>query len=206
MQREYIRRLNNLRYLPIVSIILVGINVIVFVLCTFTGNLLYNRGELSLWGVCEQKQYLRIIWSMFLHVDMDHIFNNMLILFFFGAMIEKEVGHVRYAVFYFASGIGGSLASLFYKAMTNDQVASVGASGALFGLDGLLLSMVLFSKRRMENVTPLRVVLMIVYSLYGGFTGGNVDNAAHVGGLIVGFTAGTLMCLAQKNIDKEVQI
>lgn len=206
MQREYIRRLNNLRYLPIVSTILVGINVIVFVLCTFTGDLLYNRGELSLWGVFEQKQYLRIIWSMFLHVDMNHIFNNMLILFFLGAMIEKEVGHVRYAVFYFVSGIGGGLASLFYKEMTGDQIGSVGASGALFGLDGLLLSMVLFSKRRMENVTPLRVVLMIVYSLYGGFTGGNVDNAAHVGGLLVGFAAGTLMCLTQKNIDKEVQI
>lgn len=206
MKQEYIYRLKNLRYLPIVSAILVGINVIVFVLCTFTGDLLYNRGELTLWGVFGQKQYLRIIWSMFLHGGTNHIFNNMLILFFLGAMIEKEVGHIRYAIFYFVSGIGGNLASLFYKWMTNEQIGSVGASGAIFGLDGVLLAMVLFSKKRMENVTPIRVVLMIVYSLYGGFTGGNVDNAAHVGGLLVGFTAGTIMCLAQKNIDKEVQI
>lgn len=206
MKQKYIYRLKNLRYQPIVSVILVAINVIVFVLCTFTGDLLYNRGELTLWGVLGQKQYLRIIWSMFLHGDINHIFNNMLILFFLGAMIEKEVGHIRYAIFYFVSGIGGNLASLFYKWMTGEWVGSIGASGAIFGLDGLLLAMVLFSKKKMENVTPIRVVLMIVYSLYGGFTGGNVDNAAHVGGLLVGFMAGTIMCLAQKNIDKEVQI
>lgn len=206
MQREYIRRLNNLKYIPLVSIVLVGINVIVFLLCTWTGDLLYNKGELSLWGVVRQKQYLRILWSMFLHGDINHLFNNMLILFFLGAMIEKEVGHFRYAVFYFMSGIGGNLVSLWYKGVTKEQIGSIGASGALFGLDGLLLAMVLFSKRKMENVTPIRVVLMIVYSLYGGFIGRNIDNAAHVGGLLIGFMAGTLMCLAQKNIDKEVQI
>ncbi|MCM1184940.1 MAG: rhomboid family intramembrane serine protease [Lachnoclostridium sp.] len=206
MPREYLRRLNNLKYLPIVSILLVGTNVIVFVLCTFTGDLLYNKGELSLWGVIGQKQYLRILWSLFLHGDINHIFNNMLILFFLGAMIEKEVGHFCYAAIYFVSGIGGNLVSLWYKGMINEQVGSIGASGALFGLDGLLLAMVLFSRRRMESVTPVRVVLMIVYSLYGGFTGNNIDNAAHVGGLLIGFMAGTLMCLAQKNTDKEVQI
>lgn len=205
MEQKYIYKRNNLRHLPIVSGVLVGINVIVFVLCTFTGNLLYNRGELTLWGVFGQKQYLRIIWAMFLHGGINHIFNNMLILFFLGAMIEKEVGHIRYAIFYFVSGIGGNLASLFYKWMTREWVGSIGASGAIFGLDGLLLAMVLFSKKRMENVTPVRVVLMIAYSLYGGFTERNVDNAAHVGGLLVGFLAGTIMCLAQKNRDKEVQ-
>lgn len=206
MKQKYIYKLNNLRYLPIVSAVLVGINVIVFVLCTFTGDLLYNKGELTLWGVLGQKQYLRIVWAMFLHGDINHIFNNMLILFFLGAMIEKEVGHIRYAIFYFVSGIGGNLVSLVYKQVANERIGSIGASGAIFGLDGVLLAMVLFSKQKMENVTPIRVVLMIVYSLYGGFTGGNIDNAAHVGGLLIGFTAGMLMCLAQKNIDKEVQI
>lgn len=199
-------RLKSMENMPIVSILLVIINVIVFVLCTFTGDMLYNRGELSLWGVLEHKQYLRILWSMFLHGSVNHIFNNMVLLFFLGAMIEQEVGHIRYAVFYFLSGIGGNLASLFYKVLTNETVGSIGASGAIFGLDGILLSMVLFSREKMENVTPARVVFMILYSLYGGFTGRNIDNAAHIGGLLVGFLAGMIMCLVQKNIDKEVLI
>ncbi len=190
--------MKNQKELPIVSGMFVIINVIVFVICTFTGDLLYNRGRLEVWGVLVEGQYDRIILSMFLHSGINHIFNNMLILFFLGAMIEKEVGHVRYAVFYLGSGIGGNISSLFYKVITNDSIGSIGASGAVFGLDGVLLAMVLFSPRRMESVTPARVLLMIAYSLYSGFTGGNVDNAAHIGGLIVGFLFGAVMCLIQR--------
>ena len=194
------------RDIPLVSTILVIINVIVFMICTFTGDLLYNMGELGIWGVLSQKEYGRIVWAMFLHSDINHIFNNMVILFFLGAMIEKEVGHIRYACFYFLSGIGGNLLSLVYKMMTFEAVGSIGASGAIFGLDGVLLAMVLFSKKRMENVTPVRVLLMIGLSLYSGFTGRNIDNAAHVGGLLTGFLLGLIMCLfdrRKKKIDEN---
>lgn len=186
---------------PIVSIILVAVNVIVYILCSFTGSLLYDAGMLDLWHVLVQKEYGRIVWSMFLHQGMSHIFNNMLILFFLGAMLEREIGHVSYGVIYLISGIGGNLLSLAYKAVSVDMSGSLGASGAIFGLDGVLLAMVLFSGRKMENVTPLRVVLMIVYSLYGGFTGYHIDNAAHIGGLLTGFLAGVLLCWFQRKKD-----
>jgi len=183
---------------PIVSATLVIINVIVYIICTFTGNLLYNMGRSSVLNVLVDKEYGRIVYSLFLHGNISHLFNNMLILFFLGAMIEKEVGHIRYAVFYFLSGIGGNALSLFVKVMSGDFSGSIGASGAIFGLDGVLLAMVLFFNGQMENVTPVRVVLMIVYSLYSGFTGANVDNAAHVGGLLTGFLAGVVMCVIER--------
>lgn len=183
---------------PFVSAILVVVNVIVFIICTFTGDLLYNMGEMGIENVIFQKEYGRILWAMFLHGGIHHIFNNMVILFFLGAMIEKEIGHIRYAVFYFLSGIGGNVASLTAKVLTRDMMCSIGASGAVFGLDGVLLALVLFSGRRMENVTPIRVLLMIVYSLYSGFTGENIDNAAHVGGLLTGFLLGCVMCIFDK--------
>lgn len=180
---------------PVVSIVLVAVNVLVFLLCSITGGLIYDRGMLDVFSVVVNKEYGRIIWAMFLHNGVSHIFNNMLILFFLGSMIEKEVGHIRFAVLYLLSGIGGNLLSLFVKMNNGDMSASLGASGAIFGLDGVLLAMVLFSGRRMENVTPVRVLLMILYSLYSGFTGINIDNAAHVGGLITGFAAATVTCL-----------
>lgn len=189
---------------PIVSAALVLMNVTVYIICAFNGDLLYNRGSLNIWGVLVQEEYGRIVWAMFLHSGVSHIFNNMLILFFLGAMIEKEVGHVRYAILYFLSGIGGNGLSLLAKAMTNDLSGSIGASGAVFGLDGVLLAMVLFSDRRMENVTPTRVILMIIYSLYSGFTGQNIDNAAHIGGLLTGFIAGMIMCMIQRRRKKTV--
>ncbi|MCR5754331.1 MAG: rhomboid family intramembrane serine protease [Acetatifactor sp.] len=186
--------MSGIKGLPIVSGILVAINVIVFLLCTFSGNLLYNMGELSVGGVVAGKEFWRIATAMFLHGDINHLFNNMVLLFFMGAMIEKEVGHIKYAICFFLSGIGGNLLSLMYKILMGEMAASLGASGAIFGLDGLLLALVLFSKRKIENVTPARVVLMIALSLYSGFTGANIDNAAHVGGLLTGLLLGILLC------------
>lgn len=184
--------------IPIVSAVLVAINVIVFLICTFTGNLLYNMGRLDTVDVLVKREYARVIWYMFLHSNITHIFNNMVILFFLGAMIEKEVGHVRYLILYMFSGIGGGILSLIYKTLTFDFSGTIGASGAVFGLDGALLALILFSGKRMANVTPTRVILMIAYSLYSGFTGGNVDNAAHIGGLITGFLIGIVICMIDR--------
>lgn len=184
--------------LPVVSILLVAVNVLVYIACMLTGNSLFTSGKLDVAGVLGRGEYGRIVLAMFLHAGISHIFNNMLILFFMGAMIEKEVGHVCYAVLYFLSGIGGNLLSLSVKVMNSDSSASVGASGAIFGLDGVLLAMVLMSGRRMPNVTTGRVIAMIFLSLYNGFSAENIDNAAHVGGLLVGFLGGCVVCILQR--------
>ena len=184
--------------LPIVSGILVAVNVIVYLICTFTGNLLYNIGELDATAVLLRGEYGRIIYSMFLHAGTEHLFNNMVILFFLGAMIEKVTGHIQLLLIYLLSGIGANICSLLYKVMTMDSMASVGASGAIFGLDGVLLAWILLDGQAMPDVTPRRVLLMIVLSLYSGFTAHNIDNAAHVGGLLTGFAAGALLCALQR--------
>lgn len=183
---------------PWVSGALVIINVIVYVACIFNGSMLYDRGDLNVLSVVVQREYGRILWSMFLHVDRSHLFNNMLILFFLGAMIEKEIGHIKYAFLYFLSGLGGNILSLYFKVLTGEMVGSVGASGAVFGLDGVLLAMVLFWKRELPSVTPVRVAFMIFLSLYSGFSAANIDNAAHIGGLVIGFLGGYVICMLQR--------
>lgn len=189
---------NRWKELPIASGTLVAVNVVVYFLCMFNGGRLYSLGSLNAFGVLTRREYGRILWAMFLHSGMSHIFNNMLILFFMGAMIEKEIGHICFALLYFLSGIGGNLCSLFFKVVNNDLSGSVGASGAIFGLDGVLLAMVLLSDRKMETVTPVRVFAMILLSLYSGFSADNIDNAAHVGGLVVGFLGGCAVCAVQR--------
>lgn len=184
--------------IPIVSGVLVGINVVVFLACHFVGDALYGAGILWAYDVLENGEYGRILWAMFLHNDIGHLFNNMVILFFLGAMIEKEIGHVKYGILYFISGIGGNFLSLAVKTLMGDMSGSLGASGAVFGLDGVLLAMVLLSGRKMKDVTTGRVVFMIVYSLYNGFAGENIDNAAHVGGLLIGFGTAAVMCMIQR--------
>lgn len=190
--------LKRWKELPVVSGTIVAVNIVIYTLCIFTGSRLYEMGNINVIDVLANGEYGRVVWSMFLHSGVPHIVNNMLILFFMGAMIEKEAGHICYALLYFLSGIGGNLVSLYAKAVNNDMSASIGASGAVFGLAGVLLALVLFSGRKMETVTPNRVLAMILILLYDGFSGENFDNAAHVGGLTVGFLGGCVVCIIQR--------
>ena len=185
---------HNWKNLPLVSAGLVIVNCIVFLICELTGDRLINLGMLSAWSVFLDGEIWRVFTAMFLHGDVQHIFSNMLILFFLGSMLEKEVGHVPLLIIYVLSGIGGNGASLYEKFRQGSLIPSIGASGAVFGLDGLLLALVLFAPNRWETAPVPRVIAMILLSLYSGYTAEHIDNAAHVGGLITGFLAGIVWC------------
>lgn len=188
---------------PFVCIVLVAINIACFILCNMMQIFMLELGELDLQRILLNGEWWRIASSMFLHADIEHLFNNMVILFFLGAMIEKGVGHIPFGLIYLLSGIGGNVCSLIYKAMNGILVASVGASGAIFGLDGLLLAICFFSKRRdrFPYATPIRLLLVIGLSLYSGITATNIDNAAHAGGVLFGFIFGITYVLID-NIRK----
>lgn len=192
---EYIEKLKTL---PFVSVILVAVNAGVFLLCQLPGSVLYAKGCLRIYEIIGYGEYGRILWAMFLHADASHLFSNMIILLFMGAMIERAIGHIPFVGIYMASGLIGNMLSLAGKLLISDLTASLGASGAIFGLDGLLLAMVLVSRKQIENVTTGRVVLMICLSLYSGFAGGNVDNLAHIGGLLAGFLMGMVYLICRR--------
>lgn len=190
--------MNRLERQPVVSMALVIVNAGVFLVCMFSRISLYDMGGLDVYSVLVKKEYWRIIGAMFLHSGTSHLFSNMIILFFLGSMIERELGHVKYGLLFFLSGICGNLLSLWVKFATSDMAYSVGASGAVFGLDGALLAMVLFWDRKLLSVNAGRVFAMIVLSVYSGFTSGNIDNAAHIGGLVAGFLIGCVLCFIQR--------
>ncbi len=163
------------------------INILMFLICTFTGDLLYNIGALNVIRVFYNGEFYRIITSMFLHADVNHLFSNMVIFYFFGDIVEKSIGHIKYLFLYFIAGIGGGLLSMEYSSFLGNYVDSVGASGAIFGIIGALLWLVISHKGRLGDITLGKILFLIIYSLYSGFTATNIDNAAHIGGLIVGF-------------------
>ena len=190
--------IEKLKTLPFVSVVLVAVNAGVFLLCQLPGSVLYAKGCLRIYEIIGYGEYGRILWAMFLHADASHLFSNMIILLFMGAMIERAIGHIPFVGIYMASGLIGNMLSLAGKLLISDLTASLGASGAIFGLDGLLLAMVLVSRKQIENVTTGRVVLMICLSLYSGFAGGNVDNLAHIGGLLAGFLIGMTYLICRR--------
>ena len=132
---EYLRKL---RTLPFVSAGLVAANVVIYLLCRLPGDVLYERGCLSAYDIIANEEYGRILWSMFLHADTSHLFSNMIILLFMGAMIEKETGHLSFAGMYLASGVGGNMLSLVGRLARYDWGVVLGASGSCLWLGGRL--------------------------------------------------------------------
>ena len=196
----------RLQGVPFISIGLVSINVIFYILNTLWSEQLLITGNLNVYDVLVGKEYWRIVLAMFLHADLNHLFNNMIILLFMGNVLEMAVGHLTFAGIYMFSGSFGNVCSLIYKLTVDRMSLSIGASGAVFGMDGLLLALVLFAGRRILGITPTRVLFMVGLSLYNGFMSRNIDNAAHVGGLLAGFLLGCLFCVVQHvkyNIKKR---
>lgn len=169
------------------NILLVTVNVLLFIICTFTGELVYNIGDFSVMDLIQKGEWYRMISSMFLHANIGHLVSNMLILYYIGNVVEKRMGHLPYLVLYFMSGLVGNVFSAGYELLTGYYISSIGASGAVFGVEGALLMLALLHRGKLVEATTGRIAFSIAFSLYCGFTSRNVDNAAHIGGLLMGF-------------------
>lgn len=185
------------RYL--VTIILIITNALVFLLTEVTGGT-DNTAHMVRWGasvpflVTGNGEWYRLFTSMFLHFGIQHLVNNMLILGVMGERLEVVAGHVRFLAVYLLSGVGGNVISLLLHTRKNEEVVSAGASGAIFGLMGAVVYIMLRNKGRMQDLSLRRMAIMIALSVYLGFADGGVDNAAHLGGLVCGFLAAVLLC------------
>ncbi|WP_051718555.1 rhomboid family intramembrane serine protease [Hymenobacter sp. IS2118] len=138
----------------------------------------------------------RLFSSLFLHAGLSHLLLNMLSLWLLGLLVEDRVGALRLALVYLASGVGGGLASLWWH---SNGVNSVGASGAIFGLYGLLLALLISKKivlDKSDRRAMLGLVLYLVLSNLISGLSGNIDNAAHFGGLLTGLLVAGPLALA----------
>lgn len=168
------------------TLIIFVINAAAYILCTQTGQSLYDAGSMNAEKIIVGRQYYRLFTCMFLHADIDHIVSNMIFLIGLGQMVECAIGHFRFLALYLISGFGAGTASLLYSVLTGDIYDAVGASGAIFGLIGALLILVIIHHGRYRNISIGRIAFAIVYMVYAGARAERVDNAAHVGGLMCG--------------------
>lgn len=179
--------------------LLIIVNVFIF-LCTdlFQQWQWLEQGGLS-WMLVFDGEWYRILTSMFLHFDLGHISSNMLALFGVGGLVEQRLGHLRFAILYFLSGIGAGGASLLYHWQQDENVLSAGASGAIYGVMGAVVIMLLTeaNSRSQENIFRVGIFLLLLFSSV--FTGENVDNAAHIGGFLIGAACYLIMISVEKS-------
>ena len=142
-----------------------------------------------------------VILNILIHFGWDHLFNNMLVLLYLGALAERCIGKWRFLGVYLISGIGANAASVWWYVHQGDLlIATAGASGAIFGIAGLLLCIVLLSKGHFEEITLRQLIFMMFFTLYHGFAESGVNNCAHIVGAIIGFVCGIIIfCQMKKN-------
>jgi rhomboid protease GluP len=187
--------------------LLLDLNLLVFGLMVLSGvSASEPTGhQLMLWGsnvsgLTLPGQPWRLLSCLFVHAGLSHLLLNMFSLWLLGLLVEDRIGPGRLVLVYLACGVGGGLASLWWHTA---GINSVGASGAIFGLYGLLLNLLLGKKLvldKSDRRAMLGLVLYLVLSnLLSGLTG-NIDNAAHLGGLATGLlVAGPLALVGLKS-------
>ncbi|MFD7707984.1 rhomboid family intramembrane serine protease [Streptomyces sp. NPDC059785] len=193
----------------LVTKILIGVNLAVFLVQLAVGDRFTDRFELvgraivtpmgPLEGVAEGQWY-RLVTSMFLHLPSSffHILFNMLSLWWIGGPLEAALGRARYLTLYFVSGLAGS--ALTYLLAEPGQ-ATLGASGAIFGLFGATAVLL---RRLNYDMRPVLALLAInLIFTFGGW--GNIAWQAHIGGLVAGVVVGYAMVHAPRERRTVIQ-
>lgn len=174
------------------------------VLNFFPYDVLVAYGAKVNYLVREQHQWWRFITPMFIHINLLHLMVNMYSLWVVGPYVEKLYGSAKFVVFWIVTGIASIVASYFTVLPPDRQVGrlgsflfktmdvpSAGASGALFGLVGVLFVFGIKYRRELpegfKRAFGTGLIPMIALNLFIGFVGrGLIDNAAHLGGLVAG--------------------
>ena len=176
---KHMQRFTPITYTLILINIVIWLCMILY-LNRFSDVKLLEVGGLVHFNVVHGEWY-RLISSMFLHFNFEHILMNMLSLFIFGKIVESIIGSWRMLIIYIISGLYGNFVSLSF----NTTTISVGASGAIFGLIGSIFVIMYLSKnfnKKMIGQLLIALVVLIVFSL----SMSNINIMAHLGGFISG--------------------
>ena len=179
---------------PLVVYSILSINLLIWVLTEVIGSsrdpmTLRQFGAITYLDI-NNGDYWRLFSAIFLHVGAGHLAVNCLSLLIMGGLLEKMVGHSRFAVIYMGSGISGSS---FSYLMIPFWGVGAGASGAIFGCVGALAGYFIVNRKSMgemgkQNLNAVLILAGINFAF--GYIVPGIDNWAHLGGFIAGAILG----------------
>lgn len=179
---------------PYITYILMGINILMFLLTMFMGNYMLLKYGVN-GNAIRSGEYYRLITGGFLHGSILHLLCNMYALYVLGSQAESFYGKVKYFIIYLGSLITGSLLSMLF----NLDGISIGASGAIFGLLGSLLYFGYNYRVYLGNTLVNQILPVILINLMLGFVLAGVDNFGHIGGLAGGLVLSMALGVSGKN-------
>jgi len=192
---------------------IIAINVIVFILMAIDGAgiMKLNPDVHIKWGsnytiLTMTGDWWRLITSTFIHFGIIHLVMNMYALYTAGVYLEPMLGKTKYITAYLCTGVIAGIVSLWWH---KEGVNSAGASGAIFGMYGVFLALLLTNliPKQMRTALLQSIGIFVVFNIVYGMRSG-IDNAAHIGGLLSGMLIGVIFYLelsGKINIKKPVE-
>lgn len=176
-----------LRAYPLTAF-LIAANLFMFLLLVLNGGsqdpeTLSRFGALDSMRMVSMADMWRLISSMFLHAGFDHLLFNMFAMFVFAPPLERVFGKWKYLLFYLACGIVGNVLSMVMYV----EFFSVGASGAVYGLFGAYLFIVLFRQGALDEQSRKTILVILGLGVIYSFIVPQINVYAHLGGLAAGF-------------------
>lgn len=198
--------------IPFITVLFVMANVIAFFYTEMNGSSLdadYMISAGAMYGPAflESHEYSRAITHFFLHSGFEHLAGNMISLLVLGYALENRIGRRGFCFIYLFSGVFAGIVSVFYNLSQYRERVSCGASGAIYGLMGALLVVLIANRKNNLQKEAGRFLLYVVLILYSGVQDSGIDHTAHMGGFLGGFLICVIMCMRKGMFtDRKEQV
>ncbi len=178
----------RMRRLPLVTVVILVVLVVIFLAEVRVGALASREAIVAMGALARERvaagEYWRLLTAPWLHGGVDHLVGNGIALFILGMLCEAAFGRAQFVLLYVLSGLAGSVVSLAVSVGP-----SVGASGAIFGLQGAAIMLFRLHRDRLlvrDRRVGFVLLVWAIYSIAGGLMQPFIDNGAHIGGAVGG--------------------
>jgi len=178
----------RMRRLPLVTVVILVVLVVIFLAEVRVGALASREAIVAMGALARERvaagEYWRLLTAPWLHGGVDHLVGNGIALFILGMLCEAAFGRAQFVLLYVLSGLAGSVVSLAVSVGP-----SVGASGAIFGLQGAAIMLFRLHRDRLlvrDRRVGFVLLVWAIYSIAGGLMQPFIDNGAHIGGALGG--------------------
>jgi rhomboid protease GluP len=134
--------------------------------------------------------YWRLVTPIFMHAGFAHMLFNSFSLVLFGPALEQALGKTKFILVYLVTGIAANIATLILEPLTYTHV---GSSGAIFGLFGFYISIIMFRKAMMSRENSQTIMTIAIIAVVMTFVQSNINITAHIFGMLAGFLIGAAM-------------